>query len=50
VDISGCDETGEYLHSIDVMKMLIKGDSKWESCVPVPVKDLIKTKKLFGYK
>ena len=50
VDISGCDETGEYLHSIDVMKMLVKGDSKWETCVPQEVKELIKAKHLFGYK
>jgi hypothetical protein len=50
VDISGCDETGEYLHSIDVMNMLEKGDSQWEKCVPEPVRNLIKSKKLFGYK
>ncbi|MNK51251.1 hypothetical protein D3C87_701490 [compost metagenome] len=50
VDISGCDETGEYLHSIDVMKMIEKGDPQWEQCVPEKVRDLIKTKKLFGYK
>jgi len=49
VDISGCDETAEYLHSIDVMKMLESGDSRWEECVPEKVRDLIKAKKLFGY-
>ena len=50
VDISGCDETGDYLHSIDVMKMLVKGDPRWENCVPLQVKELIKSKRLFGYK
>ncbi|MDG0816047.1 hypothetical protein [Bdellovibrio svalbardensis] len=50
VDISGCDETGEYLHSQDVMNLLEKGDARWEACVPEKVRDLIKSKKLFGYK
>lgn len=48
VDISGCDETAEYLHSSDVMKMMEAGDSKWEQCVPEEVCKLIKSKKLFG--
>lgn len=48
-DISGCDETDEYLHSIDVMKMIENSDPRWESCVPETVRDLIKSKKLFGY-
>ena len=50
VDISGCDETAEYLHSVDVMKMIETGNSEWEKCVPTSVKELIKSKKLFGYK
>lgn len=50
VDISGCDETGEYLHSIDVMKMIEKGDPQWEQLVPEGVRDLIKSQKLFGLK
>lgn len=50
VDISGCDETGEYLHSMDVMKMIEAGDAKWEQLVPPGVRDLIKSKKLFGLK
>lgn len=50
VDISGCDETAEYLHSVDVMKMIEQGDAKWEKCVPEKVRDLIKSKKLFGYR
>ncbi len=50
VDISGCDETAEYIHSQDVMNLLEKGDSRWEECVPAKVRDLIKSKKLFGLK
>lgn len=50
VDISGCDETADYLHSIDVMKMMEKGDPSWEKCVPEKVRDLIKSKNLFGLK
>ncbi|MGZ3799472.1 MAG: hypothetical protein ACXVCL_04910 [Bdellovibrio sp.] len=50
VDISGCDEAAEYLHSMDVMTMIEKNDNRWEVCVPPKVKDLIKEKKLFGYK
>ena len=34
VDVSGCDETGEYVHSADVMKMIEAGDAKWKDCVP----------------
>lgn len=50
VDISGCDETADYLHSIDVMKMMQAKDPQWEKLVPEKVRDLIKTKKLFGWK
>lgn len=50
VDISGCDETGEYLHSIDVLKMMESGDPAWENLVPEKVRSLIKSKKLFGLK
>lgn len=50
VDISGCDETADYLHSIDVMKMMQAKDLQWEKLVPEKVRDLIKTKKLFGWK
>ncbi|MEK2646028.1 hypothetical protein [Bdellovibrio sp. BCCA] len=49
VDISGCDETADYLHSVDVMRMIEKGDPAWEKLVPEKVRDLIKSKKLFGY-
>lgn len=50
VDISGCDETGDYLHSADVMKMIESGDAKWEQLVPPSARDLIKSKNLFGLK
>ncbi|KYG70268.1 hypothetical protein AZI85_14080 [Bdellovibrio bacteriovorus] len=50
VDISGCDETADYLHSIDVMKMIEAGNPAWENLVPASVRDLIKAKQLFGYK
>lgn len=48
VDISGCDETGDYLHSIEVMKMIEQNDPRWENLVPEKVRDLIKSQKLFG--
>lgn len=50
VDISGCDEAADYLHSMDVMTMIEQNDNHWEKCVPPKVKDLIKEKKLFGYR
>lgn len=50
VDISGCDEADEYHHSNDVMELLETGDAKWEAMVPPKVRDLIKSKKLFGLK
>lgn len=49
VDVSGCDEAANYIHSVDVVKMIEKQDSQWEDCVPAKVKELIKEKKLFGY-
>ncbi len=48
VDISGCDEASDYLHSIEVMKLLEAKDPRWEQLVPPQVRDLIKSKKLFG--
>ncbi|MFZ4404534.1 MAG: hypothetical protein ACOYOK_10580 [Pseudobdellovibrionaceae bacterium] len=50
VDISGCEEIQEYLHSQDVKKLMDEGSRKWEALVPEKVKDLIISKKLFGYK
>lgn len=48
VDISGCDEASEYLHSADVMDLLEAKDPRWESGVPKKVCELIKAKKFFG--
>lgn len=42
VDISGCDETADYLHSQDVMKLIEKKDPSWEKLVPSKVLDLIR--------
>ncbi|QLY24297.1 hypothetical protein [Bdellovibrio sp. KM01] len=50
VDVSGCDETADYLHSGDVMKMIEAKDSRWEQFVPEKVVAAIKSQKLFGYK
>jgi hypothetical protein len=50
VDVAGCDETQEYMHSRDVESLLAQGDCKWETLVPDKVRDLIKSKKLFGFK
>jgi hypothetical protein len=48
-DIAGCDETEIYTHSDQVHKMIVKKDPQWETLVPTGVRDLIRTKKLFGY-
>lgn len=48
VEISGCDETGEYMHSADVMALIEKGDPQWETFVPEKIKTLIRSKKLFA--
>ncbi|MEK2688178.1 hypothetical protein [Bdellovibrio sp. GT3] len=50
VDVSGCDETADYLHSSDVIKMIESGDSRWEQFVPQKVVSAIKSQKLFGFK
>lgn len=50
VDISGCDEADEYLHSADVMKLIEAGDERWKDLVPAKVRDLIIAGQLFGYK
>ncbi|WP_413582028.1 hypothetical protein [Bdellovibrio sp. HCB288] len=50
VDVSGCDETADYLHSGDVVKMIESGDSRWEQFVPQKVVSAIKSQKLFGFK
>lgn len=42
VDVSGCDEAGEYVHSGDVMKLMKAGDKKWEALVPEKARELIR--------
>lgn len=42
VDISGCDETADYIHSNDVMTLIEKKDPAWEKLVPARVLPLIK--------
>jgi len=49
-DIAGCDETEVYTHSDQVHEMILKKNPQWETLVPTGVRDLIRTKKLFGYK
>lgn len=48
-DIAGCDETEIYTHSDQVHQMILKKNPQWESLVPTGVRDLIRSKKLFGY-
>jgi hypothetical protein len=48
-DISGCDETEEYLHSDFVRDLIVKKDPKWEKLVPPPVRDQIKKENLFNF-
>ena len=48
-DISGCDETGEYLHSADVQKMILEKNPRWRECVPASVRTLIEKEKLFNF-
>lgn len=49
VDISGCDESEFYYHSAEVNELIMKKDKRWEKLVPEPVKNYIKSKKVFGY-
>ncbi len=47
-DIAGCDETEIYTHSDQVHEMILKKNPQWEALVPTGVRDLIRSKKLFG--
>lgn len=49
VDIAGCDDVDTSIHSEDVRKMLEEKNKDWEALVPKPVRELIISKKLFGY-
>ncbi len=37
------------IYSGDVLKKIENGDASWEKCVPAPVAEVIKKKRLFGY-
>lgn len=47
-DISGCDETEEYLHSDFVRELIENKDMRWESMVPPFVRDAIKKENLYN--
>lgn len=48
VDISGCDETKDYLHSDYVRDLILAKDPHWKDCVPEVVRELIEKENLFG--
>jgi hypothetical protein len=48
LDISGCDEISDYLHSDYVRDLILKKDSQWENLVPATVRDKIKNENLFN--
>lgn len=48
-DIANCEGVNTSIHSDHVRDMLENSDSKWEQLVPAKVRDLIKSKKLFGF-
>ncbi len=49
VDLLNCDDVDTSLHSEDVRALLENKDPKWEEYVPEEVKDLIISKKFFGF-
>ncbi len=48
VDISGCDDIQEYIHSADVWKMIEAKNPKWKKMVPEKVAEMIQKKQLFA--
>ena len=50
VDMQHCEEETTGLRSDDVRKLLSAGNPKWEEMVPKTACELIKKRKLFGYK
>lgn len=50
VDILGCDNVDTSIHSSNVREMLASNDPKWEELVPSSVCNIIKERRLFGYK
>lgn len=49
LDLAGCDEADEYIHSEDVRQRIVKKETGWEQLVPEPVAHLIKKDHLFGF-
>ncbi|MFN7730097.1 MAG: hypothetical protein ACK5P7_13140 [Bdellovibrio sp.] len=49
VDLAGCAEADEYIHSEQVRQDILKKDKTWESLVPASVAALIKKDGLFGF-
>ncbi len=41
-DIAGCDEIKEFIHSEDIIKMIMKKDSAWKKLVPEKIQALVK--------
>lgn len=50
VDIANCDEVDTSIHSEQVRELLAQKNSQWEQFVPEPVRDRIKTRRLFGFR
>jgi hypothetical protein len=50
IDILGCDDVATALHSSAVRDLLAASDPRWETLVPQQVAELIKSKRLFGYR
>lgn len=49
VDMRDCDNVDTSLHSEAVRKLLSAGNPKWEELVPLTARNIIKSRKLFGY-
>jgi len=50
VDMRECDNVDTSIHTEVIRKLLSSGNPKWEDLVPTQVRELIKKRKLFGYK
>jgi hypothetical protein len=48
VDISGCDQIEEYIHSDQIRDWIEDKNPKWEKHVPKKIRDMIKKDKLFN--
>lgn len=50
VDLLDCDSIDTGIHSRDVRKLLAERSPKWKEFVPKPVRELIESRQLFGFK